>query len=51
MKNKAFFWRKLDVEESSFNSEIKKFSYLIKAPDNLKKKLEFVGLIENKEIF
>ena len=37
------------MEDSSFNSEITKFSSLIKAPDNLKKKLEFVGLIENKE--
>ena len=43
------FWRKLEVEESNFDSEITKFSSLIKAPDNLQKKLEFIGLIENKE--
>ncbi len=48
-EEQSVFWRKLDVEDSSFNSEITKFSSLIKAPDNLKKKLEFVGLIENKE--
>ncbi len=48
-EEQSIFWRKLDVEDSSFNSEITKFSSLIKAPDNLKKKLEFVGLIENKE--
>ena len=43
------FWRKLDKAESNFSDEITKFSSLIKAPDNLKKKLEFIGLIENKE--
>ena len=47
-EEQSIFWRKLDVEDSSFNPEIAKFSSLIKAPDNLKKKLEFVGLIENK---
>ncbi len=43
------FWRKLETVESKFSQEITKFSSLIKAPENLKKKLEFVGLIENKE--
>ena len=43
------FWRKLELENSSFNENIVKFSSLIKAPDSLKKKLEFIGLIENKE--
>ena len=42
------FWRNLEKVESNFNDEIIKFSQLIKAPDNLKKKLEFIGLIENK---
>ena len=43
------FWRKLDVVQSEFRDEIIKFSSIIKAPDNLQKKLEFIGLIENKE--
>ena len=43
------FWRKLNPENSSFSSEITKFSSLIKAPDSLQKKLEFVGLVENKD--
>ncbi len=48
-EEQSSFWRKLSIEDSIFSSEIVKFSSLIKAPDNLKKKLEFVGLIENKE--
>ncbi len=43
------FWRKLDPVSSEFSSDIIKFSSIIKAPDNLKKKLEFIGLVENKE--
>ena len=43
------FWRKLDSEESNFEPQITKFSSIISAPDNLKKKLEFIGLVENKE--
>ena len=43
------FWRKLGTESSEFDSDIVKFSSIINAPDNLKKKLEFIGLIENKE--
>ncbi len=43
------FWRKLDPVDSEFNQNITKFSSLLKAPENLKKKLEFIGLIENKE--
>ena len=31
------FWRKLELENSSFNENIVKFSSLIKAPDSLKK--------------
>ncbi|MDA9749163.1 hypothetical protein N9U75_03320, partial [Pelagibacteraceae bacterium] len=48
-EKQASFWRKLDNEQSNFNSNVMKFSSIIKAPDNLKKKLEFIGLIENKE--
>ena len=43
------FWRKLDTETSNFATGITKFSEILKAPDNLKKKLEFIGLVENKE--
>ncbi len=42
------FWRKLELENSIFNGNITKFSSLIKAPENLKKKLEFIGLIDDK---
>ncbi len=48
-QEQSSYWRKLDTENSNFSTEITKFSSLIKAPDNLKKKLEFVGLVENKE--
>ncbi len=42
-------WRILTSNHTSqFSEGIKKFSNLIKAPENLKKKLEFVGLIEDK---
>jgi len=42
-------WRVLTYNQNSiFSDGIKKFSNLIKAPDNLKKKLDFVGLIEDK---
>ncbi len=43
------FWRKLENVESKFSDEVIKFSSIIKAPENLSKKLEFIGLIENKE--
>ena len=43
------YWRVLTYDQNSFFSDgIKKFSNLIKAPENLKKKLDFVGLIEDK---
>ena len=35
-------------ENSTFSDNIKKFSTIIKAPENLKKKLDFIGLIEDK---
>ncbi len=43
------FWRMLEKEDTNFSGNVVKFSKLIKAPDNLKKKLEFIGLIENKD--
>jgi chromosome segregation protein len=45
------YWKKL----SNFNEEVKfpagviPFSKIIKAPENLKKKLDYIGLVENKE--
>ena len=47
-ENQNNFWRKLELTESNFPSHIIKFSKIIKAPENLQKKLEFVGLIEDK---
>ncbi len=47
-ENQSRFWRTMEVEDSTFAQDITKFSTIIKAPENLKKKLEFVGLIENK---
>ena len=44
------YWRSLDtLEEPSFEREIIPFSDLIKAPDNLKKRLNYIGLVKNKE--
>ncbi len=48
-EEQSSFWRKLEITESNFSDNIIKFSKLIKAPENLKKKLEFIGLIENKD--
>jgi len=43
------FWRILNFKENSeFPDHIRKFSSFIKAPENLKKKLEFIGFIEDK---
>ena len=48
-EDQASHWRVLTYEQNSVFSEgIKKFSSLIKAPENLKKKLDFVGLIQDK---
>ena len=42
-------WRILNYDQTSvFSDGVKKFSNLIKAPENLKKKLDFVGLVEDK---
>ncbi len=48
-EEQSSFWRKLNVVDSNFSEDIVKFSSIIKAPENLKKKLEFIGLIENKD--
>jgi len=43
------YWRILKSKnESKFPDNIKKFSSFIKSPDNLNKKLEFIGFIEDK---
>ena len=48
-EEQASHWRVLTYEqESLFSQNIKKFSNIIKAPENLKKKLDFIGLIEDK---
>ncbi len=48
-EEQASHWRVLTYEQNSiFADGVKKFSSLIKAPENLKKKLNFVGLIEDK---
>ncbi len=48
-QEQASHWRILTYEQNSVFSEgIKKFSSLIKAPENLQKKLDFVGLIKEK---
>ena len=45
----ASYWRVLTYEKNSiFSDGIEKFSSLIQAPENLKKKLDFVGLIKDK---
>ena len=44
------YWRSLDaLEIPSFEQDITPFSDLIKAPDNLKKRLNYIGLVKNKE--
>ena len=48
-EEQASHWRVLTYDTNSvFPDGIKKFSNLIKAPENLKKKLDFVGLIKEK---
>ena len=48
-EEQASHWRILTYnQESIFHDGIKKFSTIIKAPENLKKKLDFIGLIEDK---
>ena len=44
------FWRTLQSNnQSSFPEGIIPFSTIVKAPDNLKKRLEYIGFIQNKE--
>ena len=45
------YWKKLSSlnEEVKFPSEVISFSKIIKAPENLRKKLDYVGLVKNKE--
>ncbi|SVB12429.1 uncharacterized protein METZ01_LOCUS165283, partial [marine metagenome] len=44
------FWRTLQSSnQSSFPEGIIPFSTIIKAPDNLKKRLEYIGFVQNKE--
>ena len=48
-EEQASHWRVLTYDQNSvFPDGITKFSDLIKAPENLKKKLDFVGLIKEK---
>ena len=48
-EEQASHWRVLTYDQNSvFPDGITKFSNLIKAPENLKKKLDFVGLIKEK---
>tara|TARA_Y100000590_G_scaffold455547_1_gene604419 strand:+ start:816 stop:3449 length:2634 start_codon:yes stop_codon:yes gene_type:complete len=48
-EEQSSYWRILKPnEESIFSENVKKFSTFIKAPENLKKKLEFIGLVEDK---
>ena len=48
-EEQASHWRVLTYNQNSvFPDGITKFSNLIKAPENLKKKLDFVGLIKEK---
>ena len=49
-EEQASHWRILTYEQNStFSDGVKKFSSLIKAPENLKKKLDFVGLVVDKK--
>ena len=44
------YWRSLDtLDPPSFEKEITPLSDIIKAPDNLKKRLNYIGLVKNKE--
>jgi len=48
-EEQASHWRILSHDNNTtFPENIKKFSNLIKGPENLKKKLDFIGLIDDK---
>jgi len=49
-EEQSSYWRSLDSKNiPSFPDHIIPFTKLIKAPDNLKKRLEYIGLIHKKE--
>ena len=49
-EEQSSYWRTLDtINVPSFPENIKTFSNLIKAPNNIKKRLGYIGLIDNKE--
>ena len=50
-EEQSSFWRKLSNNnyQSSFPNNITPLSKIIKAPENLKKRLDFIGLIKSKE--
>tara|TARA_Y100000590_G_scaffold466894_1_gene643791 strand:- start:711 stop:3329 length:2619 start_codon:yes stop_codon:yes gene_type:complete len=43
------FWKKLSDKESNFPDHVTPLSKIIKAPENLRKKLNYIGLIKNKD--
>ena len=49
-EEQSSYWRTLDIiNVPSFPKNVKPFSNLIKAPDNIKKRLGYIGLIDDKE--
>ena len=50
-EEQSSFWKILNTKKykSVFPENVIPFSSIIKAPDNLKKRLDFIGLVENKE--
>ena len=49
-EKQSSYWRSLEnINKPAFPEEIIPFTSLIKAPENLKKRLAFIGLVENTE--
>ena len=50
-EEQSSYWKILNAKKykSVFPENVIPFSSIIKAPDNLKKRLDFIGLVENKE--
>ncbi len=49
-EDQSSYWRSLDISKTpNFEKDIVPLSELIKTPDNLKKRLAYVGLVKNKE--
>ena len=49
-EEQSSYWRVMGVEKiPNFPEQIIPFSKIIKAPDNLKKRLEYIGIIKKKE--